>query len=336
MEPDYIKLDINEIHLDYNNPRISQYLQIYQGEITSEAIALALTNPGNGDSSTSYNTLKESIKVSGGIIHPIIVNKEKDGRLVVIEGNTRLQIYKEFVLSDPKGPWNKISAIVYKDLSDSNIHSIRLQSHLVGPRDWDPYSKAKYLHYLSNIEKLPISAIISMCGGNSTEINKLISAYDDMQTYYKDAIEEKGDDFDIRAFSKFVELQRSTIIQALLHKGFTKTNFAKWVVDDNIDTAQNVRQLPAVLKDPEALKVFLRKNISEAVKKLALTENTHNELNSISYDILGNKFLEAIQRLEYREVKNLANDPDYETKKNMILEIYNELEVLLKDIQPDN
>jgi hypothetical protein len=336
MEPKYIELDISEIHLDLDNPRIKQYLEIYPGEITSEAIALALTNPGNGDSSTSYNTLKESIKVSGGIIHPIIVSKEPDGRLIVIEGNTRLQIYKEFLALNPTGPWSKISSIIYECLTDSEKHSIRLQSHLVGPRDWDPYSKAKYLHQLSEIECLPMANIISMCGGNTSEINKLISAYRDMQVYYAKAVKEKGDDFDIREFSKFVELQRSTITYALTNKGFTKNDFAKWVVDDNIDTAQNVRQLPAVLKEPEALKVFLRRNISEAVKKIAITENTHNELDKFTYDVLGSKFLEALNRLEYKEVKKLGSDPEYEKKKTMLLDIFEGLQEILKDIQPED
>ncbi len=151
MKPKYTELKIADIHLDKGNPRIKQYLEIYAGEITSEAIALALTNPGNGDSSTSYNTLKESIKVSGGIIHPIIVNQEKDGELIVIEGNTRLQIYKEFLISNPTGPWDNISSIVYVELSDSEKHSIRLQSHLVGPREWDPYSK---VNIYTNLVKL--------------------------------------------------------------------------------------------------------------------------------------------------------------------------------------
>ncbi len=336
MESNYVKLEIDKINLDLGNPRINQYLEIYKGDITSEAIALALTNPGNGDSTTSYNTLKESIKVSGGIIHPIIVNKELDGSLTVIEGNTRLQIYKEFLLSNPNGPWNTISAIVYVGLSESEKHSIRLQSHLVGPRDWDPYSKAKYLHQLSEIESLPMSSIISMCGGNSSEINKLISAYRDMELFYKKEVEEKGDYFDIRQFSKFVELQRNTITFALTSKGYTKNDFAKWVVEDNIDTAQNVRQLPAILKEPEALKVFLKKNVSEAVKKLAVTENSHNELNNISYDILGAKFLEAINRLEYKEVKKLCNDPEYDKKKTMLLNIFDGLQEILKDIQSEN
>ena len=104
-------------------------------------------------------------------------------------------IYKDFQYSDPEGPWNTIRCIVYENLSKDDIHSIRLQSHLVGPRDWDPYSKAKYLDQLSNVERLPMETIISMCGGKKSEIIKLINAYTDMTKYYFPKINNLGIDF---------------------------------------------------------------------------------------------------------------------------------------------
>ena len=178
---EYKLLDINEIELDINNPRIKQWLEMYKDEaLTSEAIALALSASSGSSVTSTYTTLKESIRVNKGIINPIIVNRYPDGRMVVIEGNTRLQIYKEFAEIDPNGPWKKIIAIIYDQLSDEKIHAIRLQSHLVGPRDWDAFSKAKYLNQLCNIDKLPMSMIISYCGGKKTEIQKLIDAYSDM------------------------------------------------------------------------------------------------------------------------------------------------------------
>ena len=39
----YMELPIESIELDKNNPRIQQYLEIYGDNITSEAIALALS-----------------------------------------------------------------------------------------------------------------------------------------------------------------------------------------------------------------------------------------------------------------------------------------------------
>ena len=128
----YEELPVEDVMLDSSNPRIAIYLEIYKDEITSKEIALAL-NDG-----MPYGVLKDSIKANEGITNPIVVNKTQDGKYVVIEGNTRLQIYKDFLEDDMPGEWETIKAIVYENLDENQIHAIRLQAHLVGPRSWDP------------------------------------------------------------------------------------------------------------------------------------------------------------------------------------------------------
>jgi hypothetical protein len=74
-----------------------------------------------GSTSEACASLRESIKENGGIIHPIIVNKRANGTYVVIEGNTRLQIYKDFIASGEPGNWTTIRAVVYENLEDEKI-----------------------------------------------------------------------------------------------------------------------------------------------------------------------------------------------------------------------
>ncbi len=328
---EYVKLSINDIELDINNPRIQQYLEMYGEQITSDGIALAL-NGASGNSSSSYQTLKESIKVNKGIINPIIVNKYPDGKLVVIEGNTRLQIYKEFALADPEGPWNEIIAIVYNNLPDSEIHAIRLQSHLVGPRDWDPFSKAKYLNQLSNIDKLPMATIISFCGGKKTEIVKLIDAYTDMVQYYFPKTKEYEMDPDPREFSKFSELQNASIKQALAVHGYSKEDFSKWVVDGNIDTAQNVRKIPAILANSVARDVFFDSTISEAEKHLNVAEKGSKGLSEATMNDLVSELIMRCRNIEYSYIKQLRNDPRFEQQKNNIMDLEGELREVIEEV----
>lgn len=332
---EYIKIPIDNIELDLENPRIKQWLEMYGDEITSEGIALALTASGGNANTSTYTSLKESIRVNKGIINPIIVNKDKNGKLVVIEGNTRLQIYKEFAIADPEGPWNEIIAMVYDDLESSAIHAIRLQTHLVGPRDWDPFSKAKYLNQLCNIDKLPMSMIVSFCGGKSTEIRKLIDAYTDMTTHYFPAAKEAEMDPDPREFSKFAELQNSGIKQALVVHKFNKDDFAKWVINGNIDTAQNVRRLPAVLSNSLAREVFLKSTISEAVKHLNASEKGTKGLSDASMNDLVVELIQRCRNVEYKHIKALRNDPRYEDQKNNISELLHELQGISADIESE-
>ena len=248
----YQELDINIIKLDLDNPRIKMYLDDQYNEPTAEGIALALSG-GISDSSTSFDSLQESIRVNGGIINPIIVN-HKDGEYIVIEGNTRVQIYLDFKKNKVAGNWNKIRAIVYENLSDEEIHSIPL---------------------------LPMSQIISFCGGKAQEIKKLVSAYQDIEQYYKPMAAELDYDFEYKDFSKFVELQNQRIINSLTKHKYTKKDFTKWVINKNIDVALKVRDLPSVLDNKDAQAEFLRTNLTNAIKKLGIPSNSNIDLSSM-------------------------------------------------------
>lgn len=330
---EYMKLPIDSVELDLNNPRIKQWLEIYGEDISSEGIALALSASSGSGSTSTYTALKESIRVNQGIINPIIVNRYSDGKLVVIEGNTRLQIYKEFAQADPQGPWKEIIAIVYDGLPENQIHAIRLQTHLVGPREWDPFSKAKYLNQLSNIDKLPMEMIISFCGGKSAEIRKLIDAYVDMVSFYFPKADELGIDPDPREFSKFAELQNRSIQEALAVHHYSKEDFAVWVVNGNVDGAQNVRKIPAILATPAAREVFLKQNISEAVKYLNVRAKGPKDLTNASLQEIVIELTNRIRNIEYKDVKALRNDPRREDEKTDMRVLLDELKDFMDDIE---
>ena len=78
-------------------------------------------------------------------------------RMSVVEGNTRLAIYRAFLRDKIPGEWKTIPAIVHGSLAQKQVDAIRLQCHIVGPRPWDPYSKAKYLDHLLSVDNMPLS-----------------------------------------------------------------------------------------------------------------------------------------------------------------------------------
>jgi hypothetical protein len=201
-------LPVDEIELDRTNPRIRRFLEIYAGEPTYDNIALALDVAGSGgdaQGATTPEKLRNSILTNGGIMQPIIVNKDRDGRLVCIEGNTRLYIYRAFVDEHVEGDWTHIPALVHEELGVTDIDAIRLQAHLVGPRPWDAYSKAKYLWELQHKELMPLDRIIAFCGGNRRDVVQAIQAYADMETYYRPVCTD--DYYDTEKYSGFVDFK---------------------------------------------------------------------------------------------------------------------------------
>ena len=305
----YQELKVDDVNLDLGNPRIKRFLEIYEGEISADQIALALGfgEDSSTTSGTKFFTLKESIRTNGGIIHPIIVNQDSNDKLTVIEGNTRLAIYREFLEKKAAGKWGKIPAIVYSNLPQKEIDGIRLQAHLVGPREWDPYSKAKYLQHLNDAESMPFSQLVDYCGGQQSQVIQLIAAYENMEEFYRPVVDADGEDFDVRRFSGFVELQKKSIKQALLGEGYTISDFATWIHKRRIDPLNHVRLLPRILKNPKAKEIFLSKGSKEA-RKVFDQIDAVDTLKDASLEALCNETRNRLASLPWEELKALKSN----------------------------
>ena len=328
-------LGIDEVDLDLNNPRIRRFLEIYEGEPNAEQIALAL---GFGEdkstsSGTSFFSLKEAIRTNKGIFNPVTVNKEKTGRLVVVDGNTRLAIYREFNRKKIPGNWEKIPVIMFDDLPANEIDAIRLQAHLVGPREWDPYSKAKYLHQLSETEAMPFSRLVDYCGGRRADVERFIAAFEDMEEFYRPVVVSEGEDFDVTRFSGFVELQKQNVKQSLNLANFTISDFSRWIYGRLFDRLEHVRSLPRILKNPEAKKVFLKRGSREALKVFD-SENAGSQLKDASLGALCNELRQRLAVLPFPEVSFLRENPDTE-KAEAILGLRDEIETIAEFILSD-
>ena len=309
------KLDIEKVELDMENPRIVKFLEMYsESALTGEAVALALGSSGNSeDGSTGYYNLKDSIRVSKGIIHPIIVNYQSNlKKYVAIEGNTRVQIYRELKEEEPDEPelWTHIPAIVYQDLPKEQIDMIRLQAHLVGPREWDAYSKAKYLYQLNVVEKMPMSQLVNYCGGKASEVPKQIRAYEDMETYYRKALEDESA-FDSKEFSKYVELQG--VKNAIFQNGFTLDDFTQWVLEDKFRMAIDIRKLPKIFANKEATKIFLESNFDKAIVLVMDPDSKSKSLSKATLVDLCNEITERINEMGLKTVEKIKNE-DEESK----------------------
>lgn len=327
-------LPINSIELDRTNPRIRRFLENYEGEPTYDQIALALDVAGSGDDgisqgATTPEKLKRSILSNGGIMQPIIVNKEANGRVVCIEGNTRLYIYRSFVAEGAAGDWSQIPALVHEELSLRDIDAIRLQAHLVGPRPWDAYSKAKYLWQLQYDELMPLDRIVEFCGGNRRDVTTAIQAYADMEHYYKSICD--ADDYDTERYSGFVELQNTRVKDSIMRAGFDLTNFAQWIRNNNIRTLQEVRALPRILSDKKAREVFIKKDVKAALNVLEKPELTVG-LRGASIGQLARALTDAIRSIRVEELRRLQENPDDDTVR-YIEEALEELTYLNNQIQ---
>ena len=181
MEERREKLPLNLVEFDDENPRIRGALEKYGDKINAERIHFALQSSSDEGAKnlSGFHQLKTSIKANNGIAEPIKV-VPKDNKMICIDGNTRLAIYRDFASAYPSGAWDKIPAIILSDTNDADIDKIRITSHLMGARRKPPYERARYLKKLRYKDLMDFEQIIALCGGNKNDIEMQIAAFDDM------------------------------------------------------------------------------------------------------------------------------------------------------------
>lgn len=312
---------VADIELDRSNPRIRKFLEMYPEEPTPEQIYQALGAGGGDDDSgaggPTFEKLKNSILTNGGVIQPVILNRRSDGSLVCIEGNTRVALYKSFVEEKVKGNWTHIPALVHDNIDETQIDAIRLQVHLVGPRAWDPYSKAKYLHHLRTQQLLPFATIVDFCGGRQRDVMESITAYSEMETHYRAIIGDDGD-FDVTRFSGFVELQKAGIKDAIYKSGFDLNDFSRWIHEGKLYPLNKVRILPRILRHQKAREVFLKYGAKKAELELERPDLSKT-LREADIGQLARALTEAIDTLQWGEMQRLRADPSGEAIQDLLV-----------------
>ena len=342
MKSTYHSLPTEQIAFDEENPRIKVALEKYGDKLDDQRIRFALQTATEGSSATSsYRSLKDSIRASRGISVPIVVSPNA-GRFVCVDGNTRLAIYKELRDEEAPGDWTIINCLVLEDPSPSDIETIRVTAHLVGAREWPAYEKARYLHYLRNVEFMDYDELIARCGGNKATITRQIDAFHEMNEFYRDV--SSDDAFKVDRFSGFVELQKRNIKNSIFDAGFDLHDFGRWIRNGQIYRLDSVRKLPLVLADDEATAVFVEGGVRSIEDAVELAEaNRRRDIHpspletsvaKASMATLAEALLGKIKSLPRQDYIALR-DRQYETadqEVDVLSDLVEQLQDLLQDV----
>lgn len=289
----YQEIDTTKVILDIENPRISDILVGVEGtnDEIQDFIKDHLTgDTGNSEPGPSCLELKKSIYQSKGIIEPIIVLDKKDGTFLCVEGNTRLSIYLKFMDEySSESTWKKIPSLVHEELSVPQIDALRLQAHFVGKKEWTPYAKGRYITKLIN-GGMQLADIKEIVGGSDAKIRANYHAYDAYIKFYEPLFKEDEDGMlpDKQKMSMFTAVPKGgRHALALEERGHTIEDFAIWVKEDKVGSANDVRRFfDQIMINDEAYETFISsgKKLSDAIIKLPKDTNVNNvSLKDASY-----------------------------------------------------
>ena len=248
--------DISELKFLQDNPRVFLALE---GEPDFESLS---DEQKQGRIYTkllkesSVKNLKADIEKNGGLMEPILVRNDTRE---VVEGNSRLAVYRELYEQYQDEKWEKIKCKVVASLTDKQQATYLNQIHVKGKTDWSAYEKANFAYNLS--QKYSPNEVAEISGESLREVNQRIKVIKMMK---------KNGDTDRSHFSYYDVMVRNQVIsKATLEYLQLKEFLLKEIKaieenkisgsGNNFPTAKDFREkMPVIIKNAEVREELIK------------------------------------------------------------------------------
>ena len=318
-------LPIDDLKLDFKNNRIS-HLDVK----TEQELMKRLWDEGG------LNSLKSDIKARG-LQEPLILFPDNN---IVAEGNCRLVCLKKlhdeakqeekenkipFEFDSRLKEFLKLDVLckrIAKNTPESDIDAYLTEIHVGRKKKWPEYNQAKLLYKLKFEDDLTLEEIARISRSSRPTVSKKIEAYKHTTLYHEQFPTDKNF---VKKFYYFWEFAHKSLNDFRdEYKNIIK--FMKWIHSEKFSNSRQVRDLPKVLTNKKAFKIFEEKNMSEAIKIVMLVDPTiKSPLYRRIYDISN-----MLRNFPTKEILLILQD---NSKKNVLIDLKNTTTKLLKLIE---
>lgn len=253
-------VSIDAIDLDPKNPRV-QYL-----------VGQRATGVGQQElhdliwAKDSVKALAESIFQNGGVYEPLIL-QANGTRFVAREGNCRTVADRHLAEQHPgDARFATVPATVFEgELTEEDLAVWLADMHVAGKIRWDAYEQAKHVWDLHNRYHKPFDWLASHLRLSRSKIQELLFAHK-AATEFLAAHPQPGN---VRKFSFFHELAKKKTLRELFEVDASfKQLFHKWIAEERLTDAKQVRDLPIIIANTEAAKALATNGYAEAQRVL--------------------------------------------------------------------
>ena len=204
----------------------------------------------------SVRNLKPEIRRHGGLMEPVLVRLDT---MEVIEGNSRLAVYRELKKAEPGGEWESIPCDIVSSLTDKQQAAFLNQIHVKGKTQWSAYEKANFA-YVRKKQGWAFGEIATLFGETEMTIRTRVKEIKLMKD---------NDDNERSHFSYYgVLVRKQEISEAMNGRDNLRAFLLRKIKavgsddEDNDFTAQELRKkLPEVLKKPKVLDKYVKDEI---------------------------------------------------------------------------
>jgi hypothetical protein len=257
-----VDLPLDRVTLDPRNPRIANTVSISISEV-GEALQRKLEELLWSDD--DVRDLYRQVLINGGLVERIIVRQ--DGN--VVEGNCRTVVYRKLRENQPSDRrWRTIPArLLPADIGDRDVAILLGEMHVAGKNTWTPFEKAGHVHRMHNDFALIQDEIAVRLRMSKSKVNQLIRAFDMMKNRY---LKKYPGPASSRKFSYFEELfKKPPLREWVTSTPGAEDLFVDWVGTGKLDQGIQVRELPSILEDEDAVQMLTLEGFAAAQRLLA-------------------------------------------------------------------
>jgi hypothetical protein len=257
-----VDLPLDEVTLDPKNPRIANTVSISiseEGEELQKKLEALLWEDSD------VRDLYRQVLINRGLVERIIVRQ--DGR--VVEGNCRTVVYRKLRERQPlEEQWKKIPArLLPTDIADRDVAILLGEMHVAGKNTWTPFEKAGHVYRMHNDFALVQDEIAVRLRMSKSKVNQLIRAFDMMKNRY---LPKYPGPASSRKFSYFEELfKKPPLRDWVFSRPDAQDLFIQWIGTGKLDQGIQVRDLPAILEDQDAVNALTNEGYAAAQRVIA-------------------------------------------------------------------
>ena len=246
----------------------------------------------------SVKRLIPEIERDGGLQDPVIVRMD---RRQVIEGNSRLAVYRKLWDDTGDTKWAHIRCLVVTDLTHEQQTRLLAQTHLHGKTDWSPYARALFCFRWVEEDRKEISSLARISGLTANEIRKNVRVIQLMKDNNDDKLSNFSYYNDILVRNRVISAAiadrpalRDKMLAEIKAGQFTAQQMRKWV--------SAVIAKPRILGKYERGDVTLddaydRAKISGTQQRLKKVRGTLDDIQKTQIDGLGHNEIGAVRQI---------------------------------------
>jgi hypothetical protein len=203
--------------------------------------------------------LYQSVYQNGGLLEDPVVR----GDGTVVEGNCRTVVLRELRKKYPNDDrfTNVYVRVLPANVTEEQISLLLGELHIAGKIEWRAYDQAEYVWKMSKIYGKTYDFLATHLRWSRSKLSQKIAAYEETKAY----LERTNDPQGTNRFSHFEEFMKRKSLRDRLEfdRDFIK-KFGTWVFDGKLADSRDVRDLPGILENEEALRKFEKEGIRAA------------------------------------------------------------------------